>query len=294
MQIFDTLFGPIQSDQASRKCGSDLKPAEEVEELNEIPRSLVCWNLAAAIFQFAQAGALFYFASQASTQWSLFSNFPQGFEDGEGEESAFAQPFPKEFASFSVTWYSAVFILLSGLNHLATVIPGLRGIYEGYLEVSQSPFRWIEYSMSASLMRVMIAQLSGVTDIHILFSIFVLTATTMILGWAHESVNARARAEDIQQNWFPFITAWLPHMASWAIIFCYFFVGVSRGDPPAFVWAIVFILFVLDGTFALLFWLQWRKVGRFEDYATGEIGFILLSFTSKSALAWINFFGGSR
>lgn len=35
------------------------------------------------------------------------------------------------------------------------------------------------------------------------------------------------------------------------MIICYFFVGVSRGSPPAFVWAIIFILFILDITFAV-------------------------------------------
>jgi len=40
--------------------------------------------------------------------------------------------------------------------------------------------------------------------------------------------------------------------------------------------------------------LQWAKIGRFQNYLTGEIGFILLSFTAKALLAWINYGGGSR
>jgi hypothetical protein len=40
--------------------------------------------------------------------------------------------------------------------------------------------------VSYSIMHVMGAQLSGVTEIHLLFAIFVLTATTMIFGSMHE------------------------------------------------------------------------------------------------------------
>ena len=116
----------------------------------------------------------------------------------------------------------------------------------------------------------------------------------MILGACHESVNAKARADGYKQNWFPFIAAWLPQLASWAVIFCYFFTAVSRGDPPGFVWSIVFILFILDGSFAVLFWMQWAKICGFSDYIRGEKGFIVLSFTAKALLAWINYGGGSR
>jgi hypothetical protein len=162
-------------------------------------------------------------------------------------------------------------------------------VLQYYIERYQNPFRWTEYAFSASTMRVMIAQLSGVTDIHSLFMIFILTATTMLLGSCHESVNAVARADGYRQNWFPFLAAWIPHLASWSVIFCYFFVGVTRASAPAFVWAIVFILFILDGTFALLFYMQWGKKWIFRDYINGEVGFILLSFTSKTLLAWINY-----
>ena len=229
----------------------------------------------------------------ADTKWRLYTNYPLTLDERDENPDAFGVPGPSELFSYSVTWYSAVFIALSAVDHAAVCL--FRNTYHYYLARNQNPFRWIEYSLSASLMRVMIAQLSGVTDIHLLFMIFSATATTMLVGGLlHESVNATSRAVNETQNWLPFSLAWVPQLSSWLVIFSYFLKAVSEADPPNFVWAIVFILFALDGVFAVLFWLQWAKIGPFSDYILGEKGFILLSFTAKALLAWINYGGGSR
>jgi hypothetical protein len=54
----------------------------------------------------------------------------------------------------------------------------------------------------------------------------------------------------------------IPHFFGWAVLLCYFFVGVKRGSPPAFVWAIIFILFILDSTFAINQYLQQKEIGK--------------------------------
>jgi hypothetical protein len=109
----------------------------------------------------------------------------------------------------------------------------------------------------------------------------------------HEKLNAKARADGYTQNWFPAYAGGVPHMASWMVIFCYFFTGVRRGDPPAFVGTIVFGLFLLDSCFAICFYLQWHKIGIFNDYLVGEFGFIMLSFTAKTFLAWVTLIGAN-
>jgi hypothetical protein len=286
----DISRGYSENDRPVHQDGKD--PATGIENLNEVPKALRWWNIAVCLFQFGQAGILFYLATKADLFWPIYVNFPSEF--GGSDQADFGVPSPKKVASYSVVWLSGMFLALSGLDHFLVSCPGINRKYNYYIERYQNPFRWTEYAFSASTMRVMIAQLSGVTDIHSLFMIFILTATTMLLGSCHESVNAVARADGYRQNWFPFLAAWIPHLASWSVIFCYFFVGVTRASAPAFVWAIVFILFILDGTFALLFYMQWGKKWIFRDYINGEVGFILLSFTSKTLLAWINYFGGAE
>ena len=59
-----------------------------------------------------------------------------------------------------------------------------------------------------------------------------------------------------------------------------------------FVYAIFFTLFLFFNSFALTQWLQYKRIGRWRNYLTGERTYILLSLLAKSALAW-QVFGGT-
>jgi len=60
----------------------------------------------------------------------------------------------------------------------------------------------------------------------------------------------------------------------------------ETGSVPGFVYGIFFSLLVLFALFAANMWLQYRQIGRWRDYLFGERGYIVLSLTAKSALAW--------
>lgn len=51
------------------------------------------------------------------------------------------------------------------------------------------------------------------------------------------------------------------------------------------------VLFIFYNTFAINMYLQYKKIGPWKDYIFGERGYIELSLVSKSALAWVIFFG---
>ena len=87
------------------------------------------------------------------------------------------------------------------------------------------------------------------------------------------------------------LSGWVPHLCGWALILCFFFQAVSHGDPPAFVWAIIFVLFILDASFPVVLFFQQRGYGRWSKYIYGEIAFCVLSLTSKQLLAWMNYGG---
>lgn len=241
-----------------------LKEAErqllEIQNLNEIPYSLYKYSMRACIFQFSQAAVLYYFASQSSTRWFWYTSY------AEPEDGALSQPpqapETEQIAAFSILWYSPIFITLSGIEHGCCLY--FRDTYLYYIARNQNPFRWTEYTFSASLMRVMIAQLAGVTDIHLLLCTFVLTALVIQLGAAHEVFNAKARADGYAQNWRCFVLSWVAQMTSWFIIFNYFGVRVSGGSQPGFIWVVMILMFLLDSSFAIVFTLQWKKIAPFD------------------------------
>lgn len=287
---------------ATIKSGDDMNHTEEeplkaphyldIEHLNKIPLWLAPCHLVAALFQGMQALFLFAFASQTDLQWLVYTNYPAATDEGLADDE-YAIPDPKLLGTYPITWYAGLFILMSCIDHITCIVPRLRQHYEYNIERHQSPTRWIEYSFSASLMRMHIAQVAGVTDAHILFLIFVMTHVALYFPAVHEMMNAKARADGYLQNWTPFFMGTVPHVASWGVIFFYFFSGLNRGDPPGFVVTIVVSLFFLDMSFPTCFVLQWRKVGVFQDYLVGEFGFIMLSFTTKTFLAWITLAGAN-
>ena len=55
----------------------------------------------------------------------------------------------------------------------------------------QNRFRWVEYSLSASLMIVLIAGITGITDVAALVALFGVNASMILFGWLMETTNTR-------------------------------------------------------------------------------------------------------
>lgn len=256
--------------------------ASEIVYFTEIPETLAGWICAAAGFMLCQSLILFFIASRGeSVDYHLFTSYPDETED----DVIF--PDLKEIRSFSVAWLIPLMTLLSGVEHACALV--FRGTYEWYVARHQNPFRWAEYSFSAPLVKVIIAAQVGVTDIHLLTAIFMLTNVCILCGASHESNNAKARSEKRPLNWTPFITGAIAQTTAWSFILSYFTAFNNRVENNgSHIWLIIVVFFVLDNSFALLFFLQWKRIGPFEDYLDGEKAFLILSATSKSLLAWIS------
>jgi hypothetical protein len=258
----------------------------EPEVFNDIPLWLVPCHIVAAIFQYMQSFVLFAFSKEIKTRSPLYTNYRGNFNLLSDD---FGTPDPVQWSKASLTMMSAIVVLVAAIAHTVIVLPFLRPSYEDHLRRNRSPYRWMEYMVSASIMRAQVAMIAGVTDVHLLFCIFSLSACCINFGGVHEPLNARALAAGTKQYMVGLYLAFLPHMCSWAIIFCYFVTGIVRGDPPGYVGTILVSLFILDGLFAVNFILQWFKIGYSKDYIFGEFIFIMLSFTAKTFLAWITY-----
>ena len=171
----------------------------------------------------------------------------------------------------------AAFLFLAAADHLLVAAPRVRQWYEANLRRGRNPARWSEYAISASLMVVLIAMLTGISDVAALIAIFGANATMILVGALMErETPGRARWT---AYWFGCIAGAVP----WIAIAVYL---VGGDAPPAFVYAIFVSLFVLFNSFAVNMALQYRRVGPWADYLVGERAYILLSLVAKSALAW--------
>lgn len=187
--------------------------------------------------------------------------------------------------SAAVGYYSAVFLLLSATNHSICAV--FHEWYEGAVAHGCNPVRWIEYFFSASIMHVMIAQLCGVADVHLLFAVAALTAVTMTFGWLQEATGPALRDGHSPYNLAPFYMGFVPWVAQWAVIISHF---AHAGSPPAWVNALMALELVLDLSFALVMYKSQRSS---VSFARIEVSYVILSLTAKQLLAWINF-GGTR
>jgi hypothetical protein len=186
----------------------------------------------------------------------------------------------------------AVFLLLSAAAHFIIVSPGTFGWYVNNLKKGINYARWYEYSLSASVMIVLIAMLCGIYDLGALVMAFVLTGVMNLCGLmmeVHNQVTAKT-------NWTSFIIGCIAGVAPWIVIAVYFFGSLSTagGGVPTFVYFILPTLFVFFFSFALNMWLQYKKIGPWRDYLFGERAYVLLSLVAKSALAWQVFAGTLR
>ncbi|GKY96580.1 hypothetical protein MPSEU_000617600 [Mayamaea pseudoterrestris] len=269
-----------------RTTEAKLREAEskllEIQNFNEVPKSLGMMSLGACVFQFISGFILLIMTVRSEGNWNYFTMYPSA-------EPGVPVPSPRAIGSFNILWLSPISILLSALDHTCSLV--FRSTYEWYIARNQNPFRWTEYALSASVMHLMIAQLAGITDVHLLVTIFVLKALAMNLASLHEVINAKARADGLKQNWRSFYLAWVAQLTCWIIVFNYFGVSASQTEQQTFLWVIMILCFILDNSFAVCFFLQWTRTPPCDDYATGEKMFIVLSFTAKTLLAWVAFGG---
>jgi hypothetical protein len=258
------------------------------ETLSRIPDWLLPCHLVSAVFHYLQAFILFSFAGRDQTKWPIYTNFPS---QDDFNPDFYGVPLAEQSGTLSVTLLGAMYLLFSAFYHTCAIIPCGRYQYEWYLRRSQSPFRWVDHCISEGLMKMVIAILAGVSDAHLLFSIFVLVSNGVIFNFVHEQLNAKARCDGYQQVNTSFYMSFVPLLCTWIVILVYQ-AGASSSDTttvPKYVGATIILMLLFDIIFILLFILQWRQYNVFEDYAFGEFCFILLSFTRKTFLAWISY-----
>ena len=231
-------------------------------------------NLFAGILHLAQMAAVLALSNDFSLPINAtYMSGPPG--------STFAAPV--KLFSTPVGLTVAIFLGLSALAHFIVASPQFFGRYSAGLAQQRNYFRWVEYSISSSVMIVLIAQVTGVSDVTSLISIFGVNAAMILFGWLQEKYETPGNG-----GWLPFIFGCIAGIVPWVALMFYVFSigGPSDSSAPGFVYGIVLSIFIFFNSFALVQWLQYKKVGKWSDYLRGERTYITLSLVAKSLLAW--------
>lgn len=184
----------------------------------------------------------------------------------------------------------AAFLLISAVAHSIIYVKSEK--YFNDLKKGINKFRWFEYSLSSSIMIVLISTLFGIYDIASLILIFIVNASMNLFGLVMEQMNSGAEKKNV--NWGPFVWGSISGIAPWIAIILYMS-GTGNFDMvPWFVWAIVGTYFVAFTTFPINMILQYKRAGKWKDYFYGERTYIVLSLVAKSILAWLVLFGAMQ
>lgn len=185
-----------------------------------------------------------------------------------------------------LTILTATFFVLSALFHLLNATL-LRRLYIGELQRCRTPTRWIEYTLSAPIMMLLIAYSLGLRERMLLLAVAALIATTMPFGYWIETrsrpVSLKAWATPLSHRLLPWWLGHIPQVAAWTIVIVQFYGGIDSDSPvPWFVYVILWVEFVLFFSFGVASLLsQWSTPDRFYR---GELLFQVLSLVSKGLL----------
>ena len=190
--------------------------------------------------------------------------------------------------SINLGYGVVAFLALSALFHFLISSPWFFKRYAAGLKLNHNYFRWVEYSLSSSVMIWLIAQLCGLSDIGALFAIFGVNASMILFGALQEKYEKPG-----SKGFLPFIMGSMTGVVPWIVIFIYTFQpgGSHEVEVPGFVIGIIVSLFIFFNTFAINQALQYRQVGKWANYLRGERAYITLSLVAKSILAWQVFSG---
>lgn len=177
---------------------------------------------------------------------------------------------------FAIT---AVFHLFYSLNP--------NGVYLNAVLRGNNYFRWIEYSITATIMLFIIAILSGVKDIKSYFTLVASGIAMIATGQWFETSKGMAR-------WLPILIGFILLMGAFLTIWTSFRDRLNDADAaglsvPSWLWATIIILFIFYASFGFVPVAQMIFPGVTSRNA--EKIYLTLSLTSKATLGMLVAYG---
>jgi len=232
------------------------------------------WNIGLTVLHAVQAVLIVVLSGDFVIE--VVSTFPEG-------NPGTRVPNAEQLFDVRVGFAIGLFLALAAIDHLVTSTVG-RSTYESDLRSGINRFRWVEYSISATIMVLLIGFYSGITNITAVVAVIGTNVAMILFGWIQERMNPPGRTSTTMM---PFWFGTIAGIAPWVGILVQI---VGSKTVPGFVYGIVIVQFVLFFSFAANQWLQYRSIGKWTDYVYGEKTYLVLSLAAKSLLAWQIYF----
>lgn len=177
-------------------------------------------------------------------------------------------------------WLVFTYFIWTGLFHIFYVTFWWNRYTQCVIEDRQCFFlRWFEYAWSASVMMFMISYFLGITNIFVLCFVCLIFYFIIALPFI---VNKNGTLQD-------YVIAGVTYIVLWAFLFAIFFCQNQDwlDRVPGFVYAIIFIEFVLYNVFPIIFVIERWRIKNDMDLILTESLYNLFSALSKLLLGII-------
>ena len=197
---------------------------------------------------------------------------------------------------FNPVWFIVVFVLLAALDHgiiWYLTVYHQKMVEKFLFERKNNPIRWIEYSISASLMLITICILCGVSDIFLWVLLGSSNCIGMLMGQILEMLSSPRYKDVMEKSLVKYVFSLASAMVfvPWIVPMYYFFHGLATTDAnvPSFVYIALLGIFVCFSSFGVNSFCY--HILEKYDFHTTEYIYVLLSFVAKTILA-VDVYGG--
>lgn len=200
--------------------------------------------------------------------------------------------------SFNPCWLVVLFVFLAMLDHgiITTLCYYQPNRVKKFLfEYKNNPLRWIEYSLTATLMFISICILCGISNIFLWLLLASSTCIGMLMGQVLEMMSAN----EFEKSNTISLLYWLSSgliFVPWSVPLCYFGRGVHQleNSPTEesiqpFVYIALLGTFICFTSFGINSYLY--HVLKKYEFHQAEYIYVILSLTAKFLLA-VDVFGG--
>lgn len=246
-------------------------------------KSLQTYNLVLGILHLILAVVFYVYFKSLDTTTDVdginLSLYRHAFKFDEGAEvfNSMSEEYLKLGDNAVTTLIINFFAITSGFHFFYAL--DYNGLYSKAVESGNNYFRWIEYSITATMMLVIIAILSGVKDVE---NYFLLVSSGFAMIWTGQWFETTTG----NSKWIPIIVGFVLLMGAFIVIWRSFSQRLKEAQEagyqlPTWLWLTVIILFVFYASFGFVPIASQIWGGSYKRY---ETAYLTLSLFSKASL----------